>query len=174
MTGKLLAGFIVVVGIGAGILMYYLQVYAYYDEIPSDAAVVELTMLDNTREQIVVRDFEGIDSTSSPLRYRACFEPVNSLAMLTETFPIYEKAVPLNAPDWFDCFNAQEIGAALENGTAIAFLGVFNFEYGFDRVVAVTEDGRGFAWQQLNDCGEAYFNSDPLPNHCPLPPEEMN
>ena len=174
MTGKLLAGLIVVVGLGAGILMFYLQEYAYYDAVPADAAVVELVTFDGTQEQIVVRDFQGIDSDTSPLRYRACFTPVNSLAMLTETYPIHDGAVPLNAPDWFECFDSQEIGAALENGTAIAFLSEFNFEYGFDRVVAVMEDGRGFAWQQLNACGEAFYNSDPLPHHCPLPPEELN
>ena len=91
--------------------------------------------------------------------------------MLTETYEVYENPVPNVAPGWFDCFDAVEIGEALEGETAIAFLGTGNIVYGFDRVVAVTEDGRGFVWHQLNDCGEKAFDGEPLPPHCPQPPE---
>ena len=76
-----------------------------------------------------------------------------------------------NAPDWFDCFSSTEIGEALETGQALAFLGVENIEYGIDRVVAVLPDGRGFAWHQINRCGERVFDGDPPPEGCPLPPE---
>ncbi len=31
--------------------------------------------------------------------------------------------MPLNAPGWFDCFDADAIGEALETGEALAFLG---------------------------------------------------
>ena len=83
-------------------------------------------------------------------------------------------AVPLNAPGWFDCFDAAEIGAALEDGTAIAFLGTANVVYGFDRIVAVTDDGRGFVWHQINHCGEEVFDGNPPPEGCPPPPERTN
>ena len=71
-------------------------------------------------------------------------------AMLTETYKIYEGAVPNVAPGWFDCFDAEAIGAALEKGEAIAFLSEANIHPGVDRVVAVFPDGRAFAWHQLN------------------------
>ena len=114
---------------------------------------------------------EGIDADSSPLRYRACFTTPMSTAMMTETYVLYDDAVPLNAPDWFDCFDATEVGEALESGQALAFMGTENIVYGFDRVVAVMEDGRGFVWHQINHCGEEVFDGNPPPPGCPPPPE---
>ncbi len=91
--------------------------------------------------------------------------------MLTETYVIYDDAVPLNAPGWFDCFDAAEIGAALENGEALAFLGTENISYGIDRIVAVLPDGRGFAWHEINTCGKLAFDGEDLPATCPPKPE---
>ena len=71
--------------------------------------------------------------------------------MLTETFVPYEEATPLTAPGWFDCFDAVQIGADIEQGNALAFLGERNIKDGVDRVVAIYPDGRGFAWHQLNE-----------------------
>ena len=94
-----------------------------------------------------------------------------SEALLTETYALHENPIPNNAPSWFDCFDAQAIGAALEDGTATAYLGIFNVVYGFDRVVAIDGDGRGYVWHQINECGEAAFDGDPLPDGCPPKPE---
>ena len=90
---------------------------------------------------------------------------------MTETFLPHERAEPKVAPKWFDCFDADEIGAALRNGSALAFMGTENIEYGIDRIVAVMTDGRGFAWHQINRCGEIAFDGDPLPPSCPPKPE---
>ncbi len=70
--------------------------------------------------------------------------------MLTETYQVYEGATPLVAPGWFDCFDANRIGEALETGEAIAFLSEANISPGIDRVVAVFPDGEAFAWNQVN------------------------
>lgn len=94
-----------------------------------------------------------------------------SQALLSETYEIYEYPVPTVAPGWFECFDATALGADLEGGSAIAFLGTFNVIYGFDRVVAITEDGRGYVWHQLNKCGEKVFDGDPPPEGCPPQPE---
>ena len=102
-------------------------------------------------ELVLYDSFDGIDADSSPLRFRGCFTTTMSLAMLTETYETYEGATPLTAPGWFDCFDADQIGAALETGGAIAFLGERNIQDGVDRVVAIFPDGRGFAWHQLNE-----------------------
>ncbi|MFV2053420.1 DUF6446 family protein [Aliiroseovarius sp. YM-037] len=170
--GKFLAGSIVVFALIAGAALYYTQVYAFYDEVEVDAnaAVLLTSFTTGTPDPIVTDDFQGIDSDSSPLRYRACFTTPHSQAMLTETYFAYEDAVPLNAPGWFECFDSQAIGAALEEGRALAFMGTENIAYGFDRVVAVMDDGRGFVWHQLNDCAEV-FDGQPAPEGCPPAPE---
>lgn len=172
MSGKILAGLIVVISLIAGFSMYYLQVYAYYDEVAASGVDdVQMTLLVTGQpEGILYEDFEAITSDSSPIRYRACFKTSMSHAMLTETYQSYEQAEPLVAPKWFDCFDAKEVGKALEQGRALAFLGTENIEYGIDRVVAVMEDGRGFVWHQINHCGEKVFDGQPAPEGCPPAP----
>jgi len=171
--GRIVAGFLVLSGVVAGIAMYYLQVYAFYDEVSADGQTdVQLTSLvSGVPEPILYDGFQAIDSDSSPIRYRACFETSQSLAQLSETFVPYEAAEPLNAPGWFDCFDADALGADLASGEAIAFLGTENLRYGIDRVVAVYPDGRGFAWHQINRCGAVVFDGKPAPADCPTPPE---
>jgi hypothetical protein len=166
--GKFLAGGLVVVALLGGALMYWLQVYAYYDRVDFGAEDIQLTpMVTEVPEPIPADDVSGIDASSSPLRFRACFTTPLSLPMLTETYVIYDEAAPLNAPNWFDCFDAQAIGAALQSGSAVAFLGEKNVAYGVDRVVAVFEDGRAYAWHQLNNCGETAYDGSPVGEACP-------
>lgn len=152
MSGKLIGSLIVAIALIAGASLYYLQVYYYYDELPSAAVEIELTPVAGGEPQaILVADLEAIDADSSPIRFRACFTTPLSLAMLSETYQIYDAAEPLTAPGWFDCFDAAEIGGALEEGAAIAFLGQAEIGHGVDRVIAVFGDGRAYAWHQLND-----------------------
>jgi len=175
MTGKILALFLVLAAAIAGGSLYYLQVYAYYDEVTEEQAG-GVTLVANAigkPVKIVYNDFQAIDSDSSPLRFRACFSVKNSIGMLTENFRVYDNPVPNMAPGWFDCFDAKALGAALEEGTAFAFLGEENVRYGFDRVVAVMPDGRGFAWHQINHCGEVVFDGNPAPEGCPPVPEGL-
>ncbi|PXW70877.1 hypothetical protein C7964_102777 [Loktanella sp. PT4BL] len=154
-----------------GGVLYYQQVYAYYDEVQASGDAVRLTSVSTGEaEPIVVENFQGIDAISSPLRYRACFETTLSLAMLTETFEIVDNAEPRVAPRWFDCFDAAQIGADLRTD-AIAFMGVENIVYGIDRIVAIYPDGRGYAWHQINECGEVVFDGNRPPEDCPPIPE---
>lgn len=169
MTGKVLVVALLLSAAISGAAMYWLQVYAFYDTV--EAPEIRLTTLQGNVETIIANDINAIDADSSPIRYRACFTTPMSEAMMTETYQLYDDAVPLNAPDWFDCFDAAEIGAALEDGQALAFLGQANVTYGIDRIVAVLPDGRGFAWHQINICGERVFDGDPPPPGCPTPPE---
>ena len=155
----------------AGAAMYYLQVYAFYEELTEDEVV--LTSYVGTTDPLIVDNFRGIDSDSSPIRYRACFDVQMSIATLTETFVIYDNPEPLVAPGWFDCFDAEAVGIALESGTAFAFMGRENITYGVDRVVAVMPDGSAVSWHQLNICGERVFDGDPAPDTCPPAPERL-
>ena len=124
MNGKLVAGGIVLTGLVAGIAMYWLQVYAFY---------------------VPVSFTPGTEITLVPI------EGAVPEATLTETYRLYDRPTPLTAPGWFDCFDADAIGEALERGEALAFLSQANIARGVDRVVAVFPDGRAFAWHQLND-----------------------
>lgn len=159
MNGKIPATVIAVIAVIAGIAIYYLQVHAYYQPvlISNDPSVTGATRIELTSivsgepEVILAENFEGIDATSSPLRFRGCFTTPMSLGMLSETYVSYEKAVPLITPGWFECFDPEDIGAKLETGEALAFLSHKNIADGVDRIVAVFPDGRAFVWHQLND-----------------------
>ncbi|WP_113911026.1 DUF6446 family protein [Roseovarius dicentrarchi] len=171
--GKILTVLLVVCAVAGGALMYYQQVYAYYyDVTPNGDTDVQITsLITDAPEPVLYDNFRAIDADSSPIRYRACFDTSMSLAMLTETYVLDEDAVPLTAPKWFDCFDAKEIGAAIEAGSALAFMSIENVEYGIDRVVAIHDDGRGWVWDQINRCGEIVFDGNAAPDDCPTPPE---
>lgn len=152
MSGRIVGYFLIICALMAGAGLYYTQVYAYYgDEVRAETEVLRLQAAgSDDQRDLPVSDFRAIDKESSPLGYRACFSVGNSLAMMTETYALID-AVPLEAPAWFDCFDADEIGLALEEGRALSFLGTHEIRDGVDRVIAVMDDGRGFAWHQLNE-----------------------
>ena len=172
-AGKILSLMIVLCAVVAGGALYYLQVYAFYEDVVAtgEGDVLMTPQEGGAPEPIAYTNFRGIDADSSPIRYRACFETETGLDTLADTYLPYDGAVPLEAPGWFDCFNADEIGAALEAGTAQAFTGTANIEYGIDRIVAVNAQGQGFVWHQINHCGEVVFDGQPAPEDCPEPPE---
>lgn len=165
-AGRVIAVALVAAGVAAGAGMYWLQVHAFYDRLPEQATVALTPLGAAAPVAVAVTSFEGIDSDSSPIRYRACFR----LEPSAQPFTPYEGATPLNAPSWFSCFDAAAIGAALAEGRAQAVLGEANIRYGIDRVVALFPDGRGYAWQQINRCGAAHFDGNPVPPGCPPPP----
>ncbi len=78
-----------------------------------------------------------------------------------------EGAVPLNAPGWFGCFDAEEIGEALRRGTAEAIVSRRNEPYGIDRLIAIFPDGRAYSWQQINRCGAEVFEGRPAARGLP-------
>lgn len=161
MNGKIVGSFFVISALVAGVAMYWLQVYAFYEPVAfTPGSEIKLTpIVGDVPEAIIAENVTGIDATSSPLRFRACFSTPLSQGMLTETYRVYAKATPLVAPGWFDCFDANKIGEALETGDAIAFLSEANITHAdlskpdtpsIDRVVAVFPDGQAYAWHQLN------------------------
>ena len=153
--------------------MYYLQVYAYYSTVvPNGSTDVLLKPLDGSVVQaIAYSDYKAIDSNSSPIRYRACFTAENTADELKALYVTIKDAEPLVAPGWFDCFDAKEIGAAIESQSATSFLSIENVSYGIDRIVSVLDDGRGYAWNKINRCGKIAFAGKTLPPDCPTPPE---
>ncbi|EYD77669.1 Pyruvate carboxylase [Rubellimicrobium mesophilum DSM 19309] len=174
-AGRIIIVALLLTALAMGVGMWWLQVYAYYDELtPEQAGPVTLVLKGNEGgETIAASDLRAIDSESSPIRFRECFTTSEPLDALAQKFEAYEEPTPLNAPGWFDCFDAEAIGDALESGEGRAFLSVKDIRYGIDRVVAVLPDGRGFAWQQINACGEVVFNGEPAPEGCPPVPERL-
>lgn len=174
MNGKIASVLILVSALIAGGAMYYLQVYGFYEDASADVREVRLMPLGDDRPQAIRADnISAVDAESSPIRFRACFTTPASLAMLTETYQMLDRAIPRNAPAWFDCFDAAAIAAELEAGTALAFLSEKNVDFGVDRIVAITEDGRGYIWHELNDCGEKAYDGTIVGEECPRRPQSQ-
>lgn len=172
MNGKIVGIVIMVSALVAGAALYYLQIYGFYEEVDAPAEGITLVSLtDGGTEGIPYDSFTAIDAASSPIRYRACFTTPFSLALLTETYEMVDGAAPRNAPGWFDCFDAGAIAEQLEAGTALTFLSAKNVHYGVDRIVAVTDDGRGYVWHELNDCGEKAYDGTVVGEECPPLPQ---
>jgi hypothetical protein len=171
--GKFLTALILICAVGGGILLYYQQVYAYYVEVvPNGTDDVQLVSQSTGMPQAIPYDgFQAIDADSSPIRYRACFTTPLDHDALSKTYVQAKAPVPLMGPEWFDCFDAKEIGKALEDGRALAFVSAENIQYGIDRIVATHADGRGWAWTQINRCGEVVFDGNPAPDDCPPSPQ---
>ncbi len=142
----------------AGATMYYLQVYGFYERVNVEQAKgISLVNLSTQEpEKIQVANFQGIDANSSPIRFRACFEVNDPIDLLKEKYVMLNSATPRNAPMWFNCFNAGRIGEDLSS-----------FEYGIDRYVVVYPDGRGYAWNEINDCGEKLYDGSTKDQSCP-------
>ncbi|MBI1416170.1 MAG: histidine kinase [Limimaricola sp.] len=176
MNARLAILAILVTAVIAGGGLYYLQVYAFYSPVTAArVAEVQLVSVATGKPELIAFDnFNAIDSDSSPIRYRACFTTGVPIDVLKQTYQVYSDPEPLNAPRWFSCFNAQDIGAALEKGEAVAFHARDNLVYGVDRVAAIFPDGRGYEWNQINACGAVVYNGDPAPEGCPPAPEGLN
>ena len=172
MTGKLLALILVISAVLAGAGMYYLQVYGFYYEIEPRPGqdVVLLAQGTDTPEVITYSAFQAIDADSSPIRYRACFETDLTPDELTRFVPA-EDPEPLTAPGWFDCYDAVSLADALKTGQAQAYMGTKNVHYGVDRIVAITQDGKGYVWHALNNCGEKAYDGTVVGEECPPRPE---
>jgi hypothetical protein len=163
---------ILLTAVMAGVAMYYLQVYAFYKEVPAPATYGLADESGSPSFAPVPADWRGIVRNSSPISYRACFGIKPWPDHVETELQRYEDPRPPIAPNWFNCFDARAIGEALESGEAQAYLSLPNHPtYGIDEVVAVRSDGRAFAWRQINACGERVFDGDPPPEGCPPVPE---
>ncbi|MCA0869750.1 DUF6446 family protein [Seohaeicola saemankumensis] len=172
MMGKIIAVFIVIVSIAAGAGLYYSQVYGYYDTVTPTPGqdVMLIANATGQPEPIAYDNFQAIDAQSSPIRFRACFTTPIDPAALTGSYWPATTAEPLNPPNWFDCFDADEIGAGVQSGEFATFIGAKNIAYGVDRIVAIAPDGRGWIWHQLNDCGEKAYDGTVVGEECPPKP----
>ena len=166
MIGRVAVVFILASALLGGAALYYLQVYGFYRDVET-AEVRLMPQGGDTPEPIALTAFEAIDADSSPIRYRACFSTPLRPDEAAATYTPLDRAVPRNAPGWFDCFDAAAIAAQLDAGTARAFLGTKNVHFGVDRIVVLTDDGRGYVWHELNDCGQKAYDGTIVGEECP-------
>jgi len=148
---------------------WYFQTRAYY--APVTVETLTVAAREGAPLSLTPVAFSGIDADSSPLRFRACvtFDAADT-ARLTEDAMRHPEPVPLVAPGWFDCFDADALGADLESGAALGLMAAENIVYGIDRTLALYPDGRAYAWHQINACGAVVFDGDPPPPGCPPAP----
>lgn len=78
----------------------------------------------------------------------ACFETAGGLASLKKAYRGAAQAEPSASPVTLPCFDADRIAADLETGAALAFKSTGDVAPGFDRMIAIYDDGRAFAWHQ--------------------------
>ena len=145
---------------GAGI--WWTNTRAFY--APVDGPVTLTLSKDGDLVTLPASEIEAISSTSSPLGFRACF--THDLDRAAIPFDAPEAAEPTVAPPWFDCFDAEAVAALIASGEAQAAIAYENVAYGVDRIVALTAD-RGWAWHQLNECGEKSYDGTPVGRACP-------
>ncbi|MEY8828449.1 DUF6446 family protein [Sedimentitalea sp. XS_ASV28] len=167
--GRIVIVLLLLVALVAGASLYYLQIYGYYYAVEPDPGRDVLLVSDatNAPEPIPYDAFQGIDADSSPIRYRACFSTSATPEALAESYVPVADATPRNAPFWFECFDAKDIASEIETGNAQVFLGGKNIRYGVDRYVAITSEGRGFAWNELNNCGAKAYDGTVIGEECP-------
>lgn len=163
MNGRLIAGGLVAFAVLFGVALWWFQTRAWYARETAEGPRPVFI----AGRAVLVEDYDGIDADTSPLKLRGCFRltgPVVAPAAATPEPPV--------TPGWFDCFDAAALDADLKTGAATAWLAEFNQPYGFDRILAAYPDGRAFQWRQINKCGAAFFEGDPVPEGCPQPASE--
>ncbi len=121
-----------------GLVFWWFQSHAFYDETQADEVRI-------AGQLYPVTEWKGIEATSSPLKMRACFLIHETIEALPALAP-----EPLLAPGWFRCFNAEIIAENLARDYAKAYVAERNDPKGFDRIVAVFPGGRAYMWRQPN------------------------
>ena len=124
--------------------LVWAQFFAFYER---EETVDTLTI---SGEAVPVAGYEGIDSASSPLKLRGCLalDPATVERLAPPPAP---DATPLNPPFWFRCFDAGQLTADLASGAARAYDIGRDQPEGFDLMLAVYPDGRGYVWRQMNE-----------------------
>ncbi len=155
--------------IGSGVIaaggLWWTANNAYWSEDPE--AVIALSQSDGTSVRLEVAELQAIRASSSPLGFRACFRLPDVDRLDQTLLQQMDRPAPRIPPRWFTCFDPGDIANALKTGRAVVYLGEKNIAYGVDRVVAIFDDGRGFAWHELNDCGRKAYDGSPVGEACP-------
>ena len=167
-TGKLVAAAILGSALLVGGGIWYAQTRGYYAPVEGPVTLT-LAASDGSLTTLPATEVRAIASDASPLGFRACFATPLDQASLGATIAVEARgdAEPTIAPGWFPCFDAGEVADLLASGGARAYTAFPNARFGVDRIVALAPDGRGWAWHQLNECGERSYDGTPVGEACP-------
>jgi hypothetical protein len=113
---------------------------------PVDTTIRLLPYIGSDLEPIEVEGLKAVAASNDPTAFRGCFKSALSYGFLTETYQNYETPKPVASSH--SCFDADQLQADLNTGHALAFVGEPNIHPGIDRVVAIYDDGRAYAWHQ--------------------------
>jgi hypothetical protein len=165
--GKLVVILLALAALLAGAGVWYTNTRAFW--APVEGPVTLTLWAEDGLTTLPATEVAAVASASSPLGFRACFLHGLDLDLLGAEIPVEPRpdAVPTVPPGGFDCFDAAAIGAMLAAGEAVAFTAYENAQFGVDRIVALAPDGRGWAWHQINDCGERAYDGTPVGEACP-------
>lgn len=165
--GKLVVILLALAALLAGAGVWYTNTRAFW--APVEGPVTLTLWSDDGLTAIPATEATAVASASSPLGFRACFLHGLDLSALGDEIAVEPRpdAVPTIPPAGFDCFDPPEIAALLETGEAAAFTAFEHAQFGVDRIVALAEDGRGWAWHQINECGERAYDGTPVGEACP-------
>lgn len=111
---------------------------------------IKLTPIGAEAEVVPALNPIAVADPNDPLSFRACFEIEMSLALATETYVVRDTVDPQVAEEPA-CFKADEIRDDVASGKALAVLGEANIAPNIDRLVALYDDGRAFAWHQRSE-----------------------
>ena len=164
MKGSVLISILLIITGAMGIGLWYTIEKAYYVNIID---VNEINVAGTLRD---VKDYNGIDAETSPLKLRACFNVDWEYNLNSDYKNI---ATPLIAPKAFNCFDAKKIGADIQAENASVILADVNVPFGFDKYIVQYPNGKSYMWRQINECGKAHFAGDPLPLGCPVPKDAI-
>ena len=104
MRGKSLVILLLSFTVGFSLILYYFQVFAFYQRVDGLKTIKVLS------RNVSINNYRGIDSETSGLKLRGCFF-INPKEFAG--FQELEKATPLSAPFWFDCFKRHEMFSKL-------------------------------------------------------------
>ena len=145
MNGRILMIGMLVFAALFGVALWWFQTRAYYTEVGPDH-------VPGLAGQFAISDWQGIDASSSPLKFRACFRipEADAQRFVDDNYEI-ANATPLVAPDWFPCFDAGRLTEDLASGRAEGYFMGASGHDGVDRYMALYRDGRAYLWHQLNE-----------------------
>ena len=158
MQGKYIASAILIIALIISVSMWWMIDRFHYETLEAKTDLI----IDG--EKYSVSNFQGIDAESSPLKLRACFTVEWDFEL--QDAALQQEATPLIAPSWFECFDAERLDNDIRAGVAAVRRAQHNEPFGFSTYIAYYQNGRGYLWRQINQCGKAQFAGQSLPDGC--------
>ena len=114
-SGSLFGIGLAIVTLIASVILWYIQTSYLYEPVSG------VTQIMVQGQPIMVTEYQGVESSSRPLKMRACFRVAN-VQEIRDIAPVLKNVTPFRAHSDFTCWNAETLAAKLQNNTATALL----------------------------------------------------